>query len=140
MKEPPPIDASATSDSTSSETGSARKLPKRELIYGAIGLILGFVVLPLLIFMVGTVILGPYAGGQSIGAFFAGFYINLGHGALRTWFIALSPYLAIWLVRLSFRRFSFGKSDPAEPPADPRQETLAQAKSPRSRREPFISP
>src|SRR5688500_2675304 len=66
---------------------------KRELIYLGCALFAGFIVLPISIYIVGTLTLGPYAGGKSMGAFFAEFFSHLGQGAPRTWFIALSPYL-----------------------------------------------
>ena len=111
------------------------------MIYAAVGIGTGFVVLPALIYLVGTILLGPYAGGQSLWAFYGAFYGNLFHGAARTWFVALSPYLAIWVVRLSFKRGLLGgpkeqvaEAQPAESPPEP---TRVETKG--ARREPFIS-
>src|SRR5262249_26146059 len=80
---------------------------KREIIFAAAGFGLGFIALPIFIYIVGQLLLGAYAGGKGIGSFFVEFYWNLFHGAPRTWFIVFAPYLAIWLVRLSFRRYPF---------------------------------
>lgn len=122
---------------TSMPLGNTKRTAKRstrELIYAVICLLLGFIVLPVSIYTVGTLLLGPYAGGKSMAGFFAEFYRNLGHGTVRTWFIALGPYLALWLVRLSFRRW--GPAPPAEPPQN---SAPAQDESDTVRREPFIS-
>ncbi len=117
-------------------TVRSRRVRKRELIYGGIGAVAGFIVLPISIYTVGTLLLGPYAGGKSLGAFFAAFYGNLGHAIPRTWFIALSPYLAICVVRLSFRRMP-SRTQTTEPPAAPTESAQVDTQSPR--REPFIS-
>ncbi|HYM35335.1 MAG TPA: hypothetical protein VET48_08055 [Steroidobacteraceae bacterium] len=114
---------------------------KREIILGAIGFVAGFIVLPLLIYVVGMLLLGPYAGGKSIGAFFVEFYGNLIHGAPRTWFIAVSPYLAIWLVRLCVRRYPFGEWSRrwGRPSTQAPSETPpAQTPPTGTRREPFV--
>jgi hypothetical protein len=117
-----------------------RRRRKRELIYAAAGVVTGFLLLPLSIYVVGTLLLGPYAGGKSIGVFFADFYGHLASGTVRAWYIALAPYLAIWLLRLCFKRYLFVKSK--EPPtvSGPPDEIPAQRKPERARREPFISP
>jgi hypothetical protein len=136
----PSASGSPSASDSNDATPTRRRTGKRELLYAAGGFITGFIVLPLLIFIVGSILLGPYAGGKSLGDFYIEFYGNLFHGAPRTWIIALSPYLAIWAVRLSFRRTLFGKagspSSPVPPAAD---EPVAQTDSSRSRREPFIS-
>src|SRR5882724_9772152 len=125
----------STDDEEPTESASdAARARKRELVFAAAGVVVGFVVLPILIFMVGTVLLGPYAGGQSIGPFFTAFYVNLAHGSVRTWLIALAPYLAFWLVRLSIRRYPF---DNAKPPQDSNpspKPAVAQPGASRSRR------
>ncbi len=135
--ETPPPDELAASE-------RSRKLRKRELLYAGGGLAVGFILLPALIYLVGTILLGPYAGGKSMFAFYGEFYGNLAHGTRRTWFIALSPYLAIWLTRLSFRRTLFASlGKPPSPPASdtaPTDDTTAQPTAERKRREPFISP
>jgi hypothetical protein len=116
---------------------SRRQAWKREAALAVLGFTLGFVVLPLLIFIVGTVILGPYAGGKSAGAFFTDFYTHLTEGTPRTWLIALAPYMAIWLVRLCFRPYFRRKEDTAPTGSPP--ESPAQVKPASGRREPFIS-
>jgi hypothetical protein len=144
MNNPSPIPPAqnATTPVPSAEitaTANSRHKNKREIIYAVAGVLAGFVVLPLLIFMVGTVLLGPYAGGKSLGDFYGELFRNLGYGALRTWFIVLAPYLAIWFVRLTFKPWPFVKR--GDRPSQSADDALAaQPPQPNSRREPFISP
>lgn len=114
-----------------------RRRRKRELVYGGIAVVIGFLILPLAIFMVGTLVLGPYAGGQSLAVFLGDFYRHLGQGALRTWFIALSPYLALWALRLCFMDFARFKGSNARVASS--HDSPAQPPATGSRREPFIS-
>lgn len=141
MNTPRPPAHSSSTDSAESEFEPVRASSggrKREAIYVAIAFVLGFLVLPALIYTVGILLLGPYAGGKSLWVFIGEFYNNLLHGTMRTWLIVLSPYLAFWVVRLSFRRTFFGGNPPAEATAEPAPG--AQRESDGRRREPFISP
>jgi sterol desaturase/sphingolipid hydroxylase (fatty acid hydroxylase superfamily) len=132
----PPLEPSA--NSLHDAEGLKRSRRKKESIYAAVAFVLGFIVLPLLIYMVGILLLGPYAGGKSLWVFLGEFYNNLLRAVPRTWFIVLSPYLAFWVVRLSFRPSFFGK----EPPEEPAETAAPVARSEPNdrRREPFISP
>ena len=78
---------------------------RRELIVLVVALVLGFVLVPLAIWMVGNRILGPYmhgvepAGGGAtrlLGDFFDG----LSHGSVIFWCVGFGPYLLISLARL----------------------------------------
>jgi len=131
MTQPAPTDAA--------NDPAPRHRRKRELIYGGIAAVLGFLVLPLAIFMVGTLLLGPYAGGQSLGVFLGDFYGHLAQGAPRTWFIALSPYVALWVLRLCFMRYDFGRFKGGKSPEPPANGAAAQPPATGGRREPFIS-
>lgn len=145
MNTPSTESHSAATSSDSQSVGGppvARNSRKRELIYAASGLGTGLIVLPALIYIVGVLLLGPYAGGQSLGAFYGAFYGNLAHGVARTWFVALSPYLAICVVRLSFKRGLLGGRK--GPGAAEQQEAdlpaaIPQVETKGARREPFIS-
>ncbi|HEY5102451.1 MAG TPA: hypothetical protein VII70_06680 [Steroidobacteraceae bacterium] len=73
----------------------------RELIIAAAALLAGLLAVPLLIYLVGHSILGPYAHGgpgRLLGDFFAG----LAHGDLAFWSVALGPYVMTLLVRLLY--------------------------------------
>jgi hypothetical protein len=78
---------------------------RRELIVLGVALLLGLLLVPLGIDLVGPRALGPYAGG-GLGAFLAHFYRGLGSGFLGFWMVALGPYVMIlaaraliWLIR-----------------------------------------
>jgi hypothetical protein len=77
--------------------GMARSV-RRELILLGVGLILGLLLVPILIDLLGPRALGPYAGG-GLGAFLGHFYRGLGSGGLGFWMVALGPYVMILLVR-----------------------------------------
>jgi hypothetical protein len=126
----------ALDDESAPEQNQRTRSRKRELIFLGGALLVGFVLLPIAIYVVGTLTLGPYAGGQSLGAFLAEFFRHLSQGAPRTWFIALSPYMAVWAVRLLFRANPWAKNV-VLPPVE--ADRTAQPEAPNSRREPFIS-
>jgi len=70
----------------------------RELLTTILCLIVGLIVMPCLIFAVGRLCLGPYAHG-SLFALWHDFLSGLSTGSEAFWFIALGPYLLLWLVR-----------------------------------------
>jgi ABC-type Fe3+-siderophore transport system permease subunit len=78
----------------------------RELIIFGVALALGLVGVPLLIWVVGNRMLGPYTHGSDthagplalLGDFFAG----LGHGAVTFWIVALGPALLVAFVRVVY--------------------------------------
>ena len=102
---------------------------RRELIIFGPALIFGLVVVPLLIWTVGTRVLGPYTRGTEahdrplalLGDFFAG----LAHGSTVFWLVALGPALFVVLVRLLVvlirggDRWAAGHDDSAPPPPPP---------------------
>jgi hypothetical protein len=100
--------------------------------------------LPAMIYAVGAGLLGAYGGGPHLGSFFGDFFRNLASGSLRTWFIVLSPYLFVWLLRLIFR----SRRLPApQMPDDPGPDAEKSRSTPRvaahpaataKRREPFV--
>jgi hypothetical protein len=90
------------SESTTHPKSTARK----ELALFLVLFFTGLVVLPILIYVVGSALFGEYSGSG-----FSDFYQML-HGELRdgepvVWFLMLSPYIAWQLLRLTifgFRR------------------------------------
>lgn len=70
----------------------------RELLTLALCVGLGALVMPCLIFAVGRLILGPYAGGN-LFALWRDFIAALSDGAAAPWFIVLGPYLLFWMLR-----------------------------------------
>ena len=80
---------------------ASRSRALRELVIGGSAILVGLLVAPLAIFMVGHQTLGPYAHG-SAGRLLADYYTGLGHGAPAFWAIALGPYVMTLLVRLLY--------------------------------------
>ncbi|HJS90730.1 MAG TPA: hypothetical protein VJ738_12270 [Steroidobacteraceae bacterium] len=78
---------------------------RRELsLYGG-ALVLGLVVMPLLIWLVGHRILGPYSHGEDprgLGplALYGDYFSGLAHGWLGYWAVALGPAVMLLAVRL----------------------------------------
>jgi hypothetical protein len=87
----------ADSASLSVAPGAARSV-RRELILLGVGLLLGLLLVPVLIDLLGTRALGPYAGG-GLTAFMAHFYRGLGSASPGFWMVAVGPYVMILLVR-----------------------------------------
>lgn len=71
---------------------------KREMLTLALCLAVGLMVMPLLIWLVGSLELGAYANG-GLGSLLKDYYLALGKGSLAYWLVALGPYAAIWLLR-----------------------------------------
>lgn len=68
----------------------------------------GIVVLPVCVYLVGTVMFGPYEGGSLI-SFFGALQREVRHGQLAVVFLVLSPWILWQLVRLivwAFRRLA----------------------------------
>ena len=73
---------------------------RREFLWLLIALPVGVLLLPPLIWLVGSRVFGPYAGGNTrdlVDHYFQG----LGHAHQAFWIVALGPYLAIVTVRLT---------------------------------------
>ncbi len=71
---------------------------KREMLTLALCLAVGLFLMPLLIWLVGTLLLGPYANG-GLGGLLKDYFLALGKGSLAYWLVAAGPYAAIWLLR-----------------------------------------
>lgn len=70
-----------------------------ELLYFSILLFVGVLLLPGAIYLVGDLVFGDYDGG--FGVFFSGLMSDLFRGKGSSWFLILSPYLAVQVIRLS---------------------------------------
>jgi len=70
---------------------------KRDAAWLLIALLVGVFVLPLLVYLSGTMVLGPYAKGGP-GAFMAGYFGDLASLRWFSWSLALGPLLVavIW--------------------------------------------
>lgn len=62
-----------------------------ELGAAALGLLFGFVVMPVLIFYTGAATLGRYEGA-SLKGIFASLYSGLAEGSTASWLVFLGPY------------------------------------------------
>ena len=74
-----------------------RGLP-RELLTLALCLVVGLFIMPVLIWVVGAAVLGPYTNG-GLFSLLRDYYVALATGALAYWLVALGPYAAVWLLR-----------------------------------------
>ncbi len=62
-------------------------------------LFVGIVILPIAIYFVGATIFGTY-GGEGYGDFFGAISAKIRGGDQVAWFLVLSPYLAVLVLRL----------------------------------------
>jgi hypothetical protein len=80
---------------------------RRELIILGAALLFGLVAMPLLIWVVGNHVLGPYTHGQNAHAgpfaLLGDFFVGLGHGSAVFWSVALGPAALVVLLRLFAR-------------------------------------
>ena len=70
----------------------------RELWALGVCLSLGLVLMPILIWLVGSWKLGPYSNGGLL-ALWRDFFAALIKGSLAYWLVAAGPYAALWLLR-----------------------------------------
>ena len=75
---------------------------RRELWLLVAGVVVGFILMPLAIYLVGVLTLGPYTDG-GLGSFIADYYRGLFHGWLPGWGVVFGPYLLVQLIRLLVR-------------------------------------
>ena len=78
-----------------------RQIITRETILFIALLLFGVVGLPILIYVVGQAVFGSYEG-NGMAVFFDEHIQRLAHGDPATWFLALSPFLCISILRLMF--------------------------------------
>lgn len=77
---------------------TAQSPVRRELLILALALLCGVLVLPLLIWLVGQLILGPYDNGGAV-ALFRDFLAGLAGGSPAFWAVALGPYVLTQFTR-----------------------------------------
>jgi hypothetical protein len=69
-----------------------------------VGLALGVIALPAVIFAIGNGFIGTYAGGtHGLGAFYGNFFGDLAKGSTIAWALAVVPYLLLLILYLIFR-------------------------------------
>ncbi len=73
---------------------------RREALWILIAVVAGLLLLPPLIFLLGSRVFGPYAAG-STRDLVDHFYQGLGHGEKAVWVVALGPLLVIITLRLT---------------------------------------
>jgi len=99
----------------------------RELILFASALLLGAVVVPLLIWVVGNRILGPYTHGTNTHAgpmaLLGDFYDGLSRGWLSYWIVALGPLMIIVVARAAWELIIPKRNSSPKPPAPNKSNT-----------------
>lgn len=81
---------------------------RHELIILGIALACGFIAIPLLIWVVGNRILGPYVHTQDPTAgtgpmrLIADFFGGLAHGSVIFWCVVIGPYVLLTLIRFVY--------------------------------------
>ncbi len=71
----------------------------REAMLFTILLAVGIILLPVAIFLVGEVVFGDY-GGDGFGQFLESIFTRLFDGDRFAWFLILSPYIVVQLLRV----------------------------------------
>jgi hypothetical protein len=71
---------------------------RRELILLLILLACGLFLVPLLIWVVGNAVLGPYASGGAF-ALLADFFVGLRNGSVVHWAVVVGPYVFVLILR-----------------------------------------
>ncbi|MGA3158509.1 MAG: hypothetical protein ABSE43_13150 [Steroidobacteraceae bacterium] len=72
--------------------------PRRELYFTLASVLIGFALMPVLIWSAGHLVLGAYANG-SLWAMLVDFYRGLAERSLPFWVVALGPLLLLWALR-----------------------------------------
>ncbi|MBS0364202.1 MAG: hypothetical protein JSR67_00070 [Proteobacteria bacterium] len=95
--------ASGTASDAQEEDAATRRRLRVELLLAVSALLLGLLVVPLCIWLVGGRVLGPYTHGQDTHAgplaLLGDFFRGLGTGVPVFWGVALGPLLLLLLLR-----------------------------------------
>jgi hypothetical protein len=84
---------------------SIGRLPRvqRELIVAGVGLAVGLLVMPFIVWAAGNRFLGPYTHGDDLRggpwALFGDYVVGLAHGSAVFWVVALGPLTLFMLIR-----------------------------------------
>ncbi len=84
-----------------SDTRKKRNPLRRELIITGVLILLGLLLLPVAIYLVGNALFTEGYGGGNFGDFARDFGSDLLSGSLPMWFLVLSPLITISLFRLA---------------------------------------
>lgn len=110
-----------SADPETRRESALRRRIRFELIFASIWLAIGLFLLPALIYLVGTLMLGPYGENAGLGSFYADFFKDLATPSGRAWTLALGPLVLITVLRLLFldvgTKREEDRDDRAEPPA-----------------------
>ena len=74
---------------------------KKELVLFGSLFAFGLVLLPLVVYLVGVEIIGPYEGEGGAFGLLGSIMVALVHGAWPAWMLTLAPYLVVQLSRLA---------------------------------------
>jgi hypothetical protein len=105
MPSTPPTPRAAAGERLLQSVQRIRELSRtqRELLVFGAALLVGLLVMPLLIWLVGSRVLGPYIHGENLKAgpwsLFADYVVGLAHGSSVFWAVALGPAGLLLLVR-----------------------------------------
>lgn len=109
-----------SSGESTASTPAARSGIRFEVLLALSLVLFGLVVLPAVIYVVGAVLLGEYAGGGHLGSFYGDILRDLGQGSPQAWALVLGPLILTQAGRLIFLRFGaepvFGDREPSPPP------------------------
>lgn len=76
---------------------------KFELILGLTLLAVGTLALPVGIYWVGQIVIGGYESDAGVAGLIGSIWDDLGRGSVVAWFLVLSPYVVIQLLRVAIR-------------------------------------
>lgn len=92
----------------------------RTELFIALGCIaFSLLLLPALIYWVGTLILDPYSGGPLMTSLYGDFFRALTEGSFAAWLLVAGPYILLTLLRLIFTRHRAADDD--DEPVAPRK-------------------
>ncbi|MDZ7770918.1 MAG: hypothetical protein U5K38_18645 [Woeseiaceae bacterium] len=96
----------------STAPSAAKARLKRELALFLILMLFGILLLPIAIYFVGDAIFGDYAGA-GFSDFYSTLHEALRGGELMVWYLVLSPYVILQLLRLTLYGFRRDRPAPA---------------------------
>jgi hypothetical protein len=84
---------------------------RTELLLALACVAFSLLVLPALVYWVGTLILDPYSGGTSMTSLYGDFFRALSVGSFAAWLLVAGPYILLTLLRLLFTRHHAADDD-----------------------------